>query len=64
MAYMNPLETEKEITAYKEWLSNKPYHFLKCLKATFNMHLKMETNKYPNLSLRMELLDEEIKKKY
>lgn len=60
---MNPLETENEIIAYKNWLSTKPYPFLKCLMTTFNLHLKMETNRYPNLSLRMDLLNEEIQKK-
>ena len=63
MTYINPLESEEDIEAYQEWLSTKPYHFLKCLMATFNMHSTMKTNKYPNLSLRMNLLNNEIQKK-
>lgn len=60
---MNPLETEEDINEYKEWLSTKPYHFLKCLMVTFNMHFEFESNTYANLPLRIELLNKEIQKK-
>ena len=63
MAYMNPLETKEEITAYKEWLSNKQYHFLKCLLSIFNMHVEFKKNQYPHLELRIELVKEELQKK-
>lgn len=57
---MNPLQTEKDITDYKQWLASKSVYYLTCVKHNFERDQKREKPVYVNLPLRMELITKEI----
>lgn len=59
----NKLQDEQSIKDYKEWLSNKPNHYLKCLLNIFRRHIIKEDSVYCNLVLRIELVRMEIAKR-
>lgn len=63
MAYMNQLKTVEEINSYKEWLSSKHSHFLKCLLGIFEMDKNKEKPKYIKLDLRIELVNQELNRR-
>jgi hypothetical protein len=60
---INRLENPEKIEEYKEWLASKSLHYLKCLTHIFKMDENRKERMYPNLLLRMELLDNVIKRK-
>lgn len=60
---VNRLETQEEIDNYKTWLMGKSSHYLKCLTLNFDMDMKKDEPTYPNISLRIELLKNEIERR-
>lgn len=60
--YTNPLETEEEIQAYKDWLDTKSNAFLRHILVIFNLPEGYRNN-YPNLELRKTLVSEVISKR-
>ena len=59
----NKLQSGQSIKDYKEWLSSKPNHYLKCLLNIFQRHLINKDSVYYNLELRIELVEKEIEKR-
>ena len=60
---MNQLANEDDIKEYKEYLSTRPYHFLRSFLINFEMDKTRKIHKYPKLELRITLVNEEMERR-
>jgi len=58
---INGLETKQDIDNYKKWLSSKNLNSMKRIKRMLETDKKYRPNRWKNIDLRIELIEEEIK---
>ena len=60
MIMTNKLETEQEIQQHREWLYSQSTTFLDEVRLSYEEDIEKDNSKYPNLSLRFKLMEEEV----
>lgn len=61
--YTNPLANESDIQKYRDWLDNQGTHFLNRLLNSFNLPVEYQATEYPNLPLRIQLVEKALSKR-
>lgn len=60
---MNNVETQEDIDNYKKWLSNKGINSIKRIKRMLETDKKYRPNRWKNVDLKIELMEQELRKR-